>query len=116
MSKKKNNQAAPAAEVEQETFDAAVENIEVEQDEILEVPVEEKQPEFVTGKITGCYSLNVREHPDAKANVLYVLPGTAMVHVNVSNDYVDWYHVHADVTANTCVDGFCMKKYISINS
>ena len=103
MSKKKNNHAAPAAEVEQEIPEV------VEQ---LEVPVEVKQPEFATGKITGCYSLNVREHPDAKANVLTVLSGTSEVRVDVSNDYVDWYHVH---TVGG-VEGFCMKKYITINS
>lgn len=99
MSKKKNHRAEPAVEAE-------VEQVTPE----VEVPVHEDQPKFTVGKITGCYSLNVREHPDTKADVLCSLPASTEVQVDMSNDYVDWYHVNANG-----VDGFCMKKYISIN-
>ena len=103
MSKKKNDSTTPVLEEEQVTP-------EVDTVENLEVPVEEPQPKFATGKVTGCYSLNVREHPNVKANVLCTIPGSAEVQVDVSNSYADWYHV----ITKSGVDGFCMKKYISV--
>jgi hypothetical protein len=105
MSKKKNNHVEPSTEVEVVTS-------EVDTVETLEIPVEEKHPEFATGQVTGCHGLNVREHPDLYAEVLCALPVTSEVQVDISNSYADWYHVF---TKNG-VEGFCMKKYISINS
>ena len=110
MSKKKNNHAAPSAEVEQVTPEVEVETPDVDVVEHVEVPVEEPNPQFTIGKVIGCHRLNVREHPDTQANVMCTLPAATEVQVNISNDYADWYHVCAPG-----VDGFCMKKYISIN-
>lgn len=73
-------------------------------------PVTEPTIEFATGVVVDCNSLNVREHPDRKADVISILMNGAEVQVNVTNSYDEWYHVF---TA-TGLDGFCMKKYIAV--
>lgn len=110
MSKSKKHEN-PVIETEQETAEVTEVVTESESQTMTEVPVEEKQ-ELATGKVVGCFGLNVREHPDRAADALYVLPGNTEVKVDINAKYGDWYRVF---TASG-IEGFCMKKYITINS
>ena len=76
-----------------------------------EPTVVENEPRFVTGIVVGCRNLNVREQMNLKAAVLCVLPVSAEVQVYADEYHDKWYHVFTE----DGFDGFCMKKYISVN-
>lgn len=77
----------------------------------VEVPVEEVQvPAYVVGVVANCNSLNVREHPDRKAEVITVLRAGTEVQVDVGSKLDEWVHVYTV----TGLDGFCMKEYIDM--
>lgn len=71
-------------------------------------PVEEK---IVNGFVSGCKKLNVRAEANKDSSVLCIIDEKAelLVHV-VEGDTSDFYKVH---TASG-IDGFCMKKFITI--
>lgn len=80
----------------------------VEETVVVEPVVEE--PKYAVGIVANCNSLNVREHPDRKANVITVLRAGTEVQVDIDSKLDTWVHVY---TA-TGLDGFCMKEYIDI--
>jgi uncharacterized protein YgiM (DUF1202 family) len=71
--------------------------------------VEEKVAVYI-GKIRDCYKLNVREEPTMESKVLCKLDKLSEVQVDKANSTRDFYKI---VTA-TGVNGYCMKKYMSI--
>lgn len=73
-------------------------------------PAIEETVKFATGVVVDCNSLNVRAYPDRKAEVVSIIMADTEVQVNVTDSYDEWYHVF---TA-TGLDGFCMKKYITV--
>ena len=106
MSKKKNNSVTPVSEEEQ---------VVTQEEIVAEAPVEKpvvKKPKKVTGTVVGCVKLNVREQMNTGATVLCTLPVSSEVKVIADEQHDEWYHVFT----TTGIEGFCMKKYISINS
>lgn len=109
--------AKPAEEV--------VEPVEVKEEVKVEEPtpvVEEVKPEPtpapvvkpeppkpLTGKVTGCAKLNVRESANATANVLAVINEGSEVVINRIKSTVEFYAV---CTA-AGIEGYCMKKFIT---
>lgn len=82
-------------------------------DEIVENEPVEKIEETVceiTGVVTDCLKLNVREKPDKDAEVVTIVNCLDKLNVYLDESTDDWYAVR---TASG-IDGFCMKKYISI--
>lgn len=73
-------------------------------------PVVKPEPSKpLTGKVTGCAKLNVRESANATANVLAVINEGSEVVINKIKSTVDFYAV---CTA-AGVEGYCMKKFIA---
>lgn len=107
-SKKKNNNKMYDSEDAQVTPEEVIEPI----DEVIEQPVVETEPETVTGIVVNCAKLNVREQMNANSAILCVLPVSSEVKVITNEVHDDWCHVFT----TSGVDGFCMKKYISIKS
>lgn len=104
MSKKKNNSVTPVEEQDV-----------IQEEPVVETPVEKpvvKKPKTVKGTIVGCVKLNVREQMHIGATILCTLPAGTEVKVIVDETHEGWYHVFT----KTGVEGFCVKKYISINS
>lgn len=107
---KKNNPVTPVSDEEQV----------ISHEEIVEAPVAvteeapkpKKQPKKIKGTVVGCTKLNVREQMNIKATVLCTLPVSSEVKVIADEVHDEWYHVFT----KTGVEGFCMKKYISVNS
>lgn len=66
--------------------------------------------EYVSGVVVNCSRLNVREHPDAASAVRYVIAGGSEIQVCVAHNYEDW----CEVCTPSGVEGYCMKKYISM--
>lgn len=111
MSKKKNTPETPVIEEEQYPVQ---EEIVIEEPVAVteEVPTPKKESKTVKGTVTNCAKLNVREQMNAKATVLCVLTASSKVDVIADEVHGEWYHVFTD----SGVEGFCMKKYITINS
>ena len=108
----------PAEEVTPEVTPVEVEvkeEVKVEEPTpVVEEPkpvVKPEPPKPLTGKVTGCAKLNVRESANATANVLAVINEGSEVVINRIKSTVDFYAV---CTA-AGIEGYCMKKFITVN-
>lgn len=87
------------------------EEVAVEVAEEVEVVEETKEPEYFEGKVVDCSKLNVRANPKATAKVECVIPEGTIVVVFPDESNDEWFNVVTEAG----VEGYCMKKYISIN-
>lgn len=106
MSNKNNRKVTPIEE-EQTVVEETPIPIPAEADEPV---VAEKTPKLVTGTVVDCQRLNVRMQMHLGAKILCELPVASKVRVLVDEKHDEWYHVFTE----SGVEGFCMKKYISI--
>lgn len=72
--------------------------------------VSEIEKPSVSGIVTDCFSLNIREKPLSDAKVIAVIPVMENVLVDTSDSTDDFYKI---CTA-AGVEGYCMKKYIAL--
>lgn len=116
--------AKPAEEAKTEPVEVEVKE-EVKEEVKVEEPtpvVEEVKPEPIpapvvkpeppkplTGKVTGCAKLNVRESANTTANVLAVINEGSEVVINRIKSTVDFYAV----CTVAGIEGYCMKKFIT---
>lgn len=113
MSKKHHNytnyskpqQPAPVVEPEVKVEAPVVEEAPVATPD----PVVEETNEII-GVVTDCLKLNVRKEPNKDADILCEIMLAAEVMVDKAKSTEDFYKV---VTASG-VEGYCMKKFISI--
>lgn len=70
-------------------------------------PVLEKP---LTGVVTDCLRLNVRQEPDRSAKVVTVIDCLSQVTVDPDGSAKDFYKVRT----SDGIEGFCMKKYIQL--
>lgn len=109
MSKKNNNNNREATPIEKEQ--TVVEETPVITPVDTDEPVvAEKTPKLVTGVVVGCQKLNVRMQMHIGAKILCELPVSSKVQVLADEKHDEWYHVFTE----SGIEGFCMKKYISI--
>ena len=75
-------------------------------------PVEEIKPiiEPVHGVVIDCAKLNVRELPNADAQVLCVIKVSSNVLVDETESTEDFYKVCTEAG----IEGYCMKKFIAV--
>lgn len=87
-------------------------NKEVKTEQPMEVVTEETPGETPAkiGVVTGCIKLNVRKKPDVKADVVCEIVCLSEVVVDEEASTSDFYKVYTV----SGVDGFCMKKFITI--
>lgn len=64
----------------------------------------------VTGVVTDCFKLNLREEANPNANVVAVIPALTEVVIEMEASTDSFYKV---CTA-AGIEGFCMRKYIAI--
>ena len=65
-------------------------------------------PKTVTGVVSNCTKLNVREKPMATANVVCVVNGATELKIDVAKSTDEWFRV---CTA-TGAEGYCMRKFV----
>lgn len=70
----------------------------------------EETPVIIRGVVTNCVKLNVRKMPAANAGVVCVIDVSAEVTIDEENSTDEFYRV----CTTSGIEGFCMKKYISI--
>lgn len=101
----------PAEEVTPEVTPVEVEVKEEVKSEPTPVPVAKPQPKPVTGVVSGCAKLNVRKEPNKDAEIVAVINEGSEVVINRIKSTVDFYAV---CTA-AGIEGYCMKKFITVN-
>lgn len=91
------------AEVTEEIIEEVEKN-----EEVVEEAVEE---ETFVGVVT-CAKLNVREKADIKSTSIYVVTKDDVLLIDTEKSTDEWYKVYTE----TGIDGFCMKKFVSVNN
>lgn len=71
-----------------------------------------KPGEPLVGIVINCKNLNVREQPVGEADVLGTIPADSEVLIDESESTSEFYKV----CAVSGLEGFCMKKYIAVQS
>ena len=65
----------------------------------------------VVGYVSGCLKLNIREEGYLGANVVCVVPEKTALLIEVAESNDEWYKVYTE----TGMEGFCMKKYVTLS-
>ncbi len=71
-----------------------------------------KPGEPLVGIVINCKNLNVREQPNGEADVLGTIPADSELLIDESESTSEFYKV----CAVSGLEGFCMKKYIAVQS
>lgn len=95
-----------------ETVTEDVTPVEVEPETTTEVEQKSQaeEPKFVTGIVTDCAKLNVREDPDSTASILGTITASTELIVNKEESTEDYYKICTSVG----LEGYCLKRYITI--
>jgi hypothetical protein len=88
-----------------------VENLE-EQRIPDNIPVEEPTNNLEVGVVTGCYRLNVREEPRADSEVVCVVDSGCEFLLDENESTDEFYKI----STLDGIDGFCMKKFVTVRS
>ena len=83
---------------------------QVEETKAAQPAVTEPDP-VIVGTVADCVKLNVRRAPSVKATVVCVIDRDAEVIIDEGKSNAEWY----SVCTTAGVNGFCMKKYITIS-
>lgn len=81
----------------------------IDETEFAEELVDEPE-EYQIGNVVDCEKLNIRQAPNAKAEVVKIVPKGTEVMIDIEQSTADFY----SVCTETGVEGFCMKKFIKI--
>lgn len=75
-----------------------------------EIEIEESEPTPIKGVVVDCKKLRLRKEPNLEGEVLVLLNNGDSVTVDLDNSTEEWIKVY---TENN-IDGYCMRKFISI--
>lgn len=79
---------------------------------VIETDIDDtNEPDIVFGFVDNCAKLNVRKSPSIDSEVLLILNRDDEVIVRGSAYDDEWYSVYANEQ-----EGFCMKKYITLDA
>lgn len=92
--------------------DDAVEAFTEEIAEVEENQSPESVEEIEMGIVVDCDKLNVREEPNANSAVLSIIERSTEVMIDESESTDEFYKICTE----TSIEGFCMKKFIAIQS
>lgn len=128
MSTNKNNSVNPAQQKKDNTKEILKKDISVTETEpeVIENPeslkkVDEpatiqnleppKPAEPNIGIVTNCVRLNVRETPIVTAKILSEVDVNSKLMIDETESTEEWFKVYTE----TGIEGFCMKKFITIS-
>ena len=70
-----------------------------------------KKVTVLKGRIVNCEALNMRAKASIDSQIISVIHTDDVLSINIDNSTEEWL----EVSVNN-VNGFCMKKYVSINN
>jgi uncharacterized protein YgiM (DUF1202 family) len=74
-------------------------------------PVVEVEPvKLKTGMVTDCVKLNVRKEPSVNADIVCMIAGATEVEIDETQSTEEFYKIYTAAG----IEGFCMKKFITI--
>jgi SH3-like domain-containing protein len=85
--------------------------VDVVEDIVEEPKVEEVVAPQPIGKVVECGKLNVRQAPVANAAVACTITRDTEIVVDLGKSTDEWYRVCTEAG----IEGYCMKKYISVS-
>lgn len=88
-------------------------------EEIVSEPIEETvetecnnaEVDTTTGIVTDCKMLNIRKIPSKDSDPVCTVDAGEFLTVNLNDSTAAWYSVRTSAG----VEGFCMKKFVSVN-
>lgn len=128
MSTNKNNSVNPAQQKKAnskeilekdisvtETEPEVIENPEplkkVDEQATIQNPEPPKPAEPIIGIVTNCVRLNVRETPIITAKILSEVDVNSKLMIDETESTEEWFKAYTE----TGIEGFCMKKFITIS-
>ena len=118
--KKYNNYSKMANEPKKEEVveTSTLEEVEAAEAETVTEPVEDipvvEAVKVKYGEVVNCTKLNVRWHPDAKADIIGTIDKGTTVEIHDTKTTNGFYEVQVFMPAPRKVKGYCMKKFIRI--
>ena len=106
---RENNSLKDVTEEIEKEIEEVNETEEVE--EVNEIEEVEEEDTTVVGTVTGCQKLNVRAKADIKAEVVCQIPEKAVLLIDIDESTDEWYKVYTEAG----MEGFCMKKYVTVS-
>ena len=98
-----------------ETKQEVIENQEplkkVDESAIIQNPELSKPAEPIISIVTNCVRLNVRETPIITAKILSEVDVNSKLMIDKTESTEEWFKVYTE----TGIEGFCMKKFITIS-
>lgn len=94
--------------------EVAVETTEEPYCESVEEAVETEcndEVDTTTGVVTDCKMLNIRKTPSKDSDPVCTVDAGEFLTVNLNDSTAAWYSVRTSAG----VEGFCMKKFVSVN-
>lgn len=79
-------------------------------DETVKEPIEETPAAPVTGVVTNCLKLNIRENPNTDSKVVCEVTMLDELVIDEEASTDEWFKVYTEMG----VEGFCMKKYVAV--
>lgn len=98
---------APNVKEKNTVMTTATEQTDISEESVVETEAEEAK---LIGVVSNCTKLNVRKKADSKALVLATIPVSSGVMIDLNKSTDEFYKV---CTA-AGIEGFCMKKYITV--
>lgn len=86
---------------ELDDVEAEIEEDELEEDDVIDATL---------GVVENCTKLNVRFKPNPKSDVVCVLDANTEVLIEEDGSTDDFYKIYA----SSGIEGYCMKKYITV--
>ena len=77
----------------------------VSADEIVE------ETESLIGVVSGCAKLNIRKDPIITSEPVCIVPEKSVLLIDSDLSTDEWYKVYTEAG----MEGFCMKKYVTVN-
>lgn len=98
-----------------ETEPEVIENLEslkkVDEPATIQNPEPPKPAEPIIGIVTNCVRVNVRKTPIIAAEILSEVGVNSKLMIDETESTEEWFKVYTEIG----IEGFCMKKFITIN-
>lgn len=110
----RNDYTKYSKESKVETTEVEVATTVTETPDTAEPPVEptpivETKPAIITGYVTNCVKLNVRNAPRSTAGIVCEIACDTEVEINEQESTNDFYKIYT----SSGIEGYCMKSYIT---
>lgn len=92
-------------EVNDSVEDAIEIDDSVSADEIVE------ETESLIGVVSGCTKLNIRKESNITSEPVCIVPEKSVLLIDQDLSTEEWYKVYTEAG----MEGFCMKKYVTVN-